>query len=126
MALIREESRFHRDALSIRGAVGLMQLMPSTADWILKRDVTSEELTRPSVNIRAGVSYLSYLENRFDTIEQVLAAYNGGPTNVRRWIREGVVSIQAERFVEEIPFPETRAYVKRVLTSFRLYRELYG
>lgn len=124
MAIIREESRYNLRARSLRGATGLMQLMPATAEWITGRDLTVRDLYDPSVNIEAGVRYLEYLFTRFHTLEEVLAAYNGGPTNVQRW-RAETQELRIERFIEEIPFPETRTYVKKVYTTYCIYQALY-
>jgi soluble lytic murein transglycosylase len=124
LAIIREESRYNTHARSSKGALGLMQLMPETASWILREDVTAAELANPSVNISAGTAYLEYLFNRFDSTEFVIASYNGGPNNVAKWILSDP-SRSVERFVEEIPFRETRNFVKKVYTSYSMYRYLY-
>jgi soluble lytic murein transglycosylase len=124
LAIIREESRFNPRARSLRGASGLMQLMPQTAEWITGKRFTVRELYDPAVNIEAGVRYLEYLFSRFQTLEEVLAAYNGGPTNVGRW-RAQKPDLTVERFIEEIPYPETRIYVKKVYTSYCIYQALY-
>jgi soluble lytic murein transglycosylase len=124
LSVIREESRFNSQARSSRGALGLMQLMPDTASWIVKDKVPEDELFDPAVNIHAGIKYLIYLFDRFDRIEHVLAAYNGGPNNVAKWLRSGSGK-SIEEFIEEIPFAETRNFVKKVMTTYSFYRELY-
>ncbi len=123
LAMIREESRFKPDALSTKGAAGLMQLMPETASWIMHRSITTQDLFNPVLNIQSGTAYLRYLLNRFESIEEVLAAYNGGPNNVNRWSLPG---ISTDTMVENIPFPETRDFVKKVYTSYKMYESIYG
>jgi len=83
------------------------------------------DLLDPGINIRTGVLYLNFLSRRFGSDAEVLAAYNGGPGNVKKWL---AVSDHGDerKFTEEIPFPETRNYVKRVLTSYAMYRSIYG
>jgi soluble lytic murein transglycosylase len=124
LAIIREESRYNTHARSSKGALGLMQLMPDTASWVLQDDISEAQLVEPSVNISAGTAYLDYLCRRFDSAEYVVASYNGGPNNVAKWIRSNP-GRNLERFIEEIPYRETRNFVKRVYTSYRMYRYLY-
>ena len=124
LAVIREESRYNAGARSYVGAVGLMQLLPATASWIAGKDISEEELVDPAENITIGVQYLGYLFSRFDTLPQVLAAYNGGPNNVKRWLSRQA-SGDIDIFTEEIPFPETRNFVKKVIRSYNMYRDLY-
>jgi soluble lytic murein transglycosylase len=111
-AVVRAESRFHADAVSPRGAVGLMQIMPDTALWIAGRlDVSAFDLHDPETNLRFGTWYLHYLIDRFASLNLALAAYNAGPTRVDRWLAEGTTA-----------FPETAAYVTRVLRAVPVYR----
>lgn len=114
-SLVRAESRFHPDAVSPRGALGLMQIMPSTGEWIARQMDASEldpqSLLDPEVNLRLGTWYLRYLSDRFGAVDVALMAYHAGPTRVAEWLAEG-----------EIPFSGTRAYVKRVLHAVFIYR----
>lgn len=126
--VIYQESRF-RDQTSPAGARGLMQITPGTAEYIANlsggtRFVT-EDLSTPQVNIAYGSFYLRYLLDRYDGDEVVaLAAYNGGETNVNRWLAEA--DAQGRDFdVDDIPFPETRAYVEKVLEARDDYAETY-
>jgi soluble lytic murein transglycosylase len=124
LAIIREESRYNQRARSSKGAIGLMQLMPDTASWILRRNIPDRQLLEPATNIYAGTTYLAYLDNRFQEMEHVIASYNGGPNIVGRWVRNrGGQSM--EIFIEEIPYRETRNFVKKVYTSYCMYKFIY-
>jgi soluble lytic murein transglycosylase len=128
-ALMREESRFNVRARSATGALGLTQLMPQTARNVaaaLKmRGVSEAALFRPEVNIKLGATYLGMLLADLNgSVPHAVAAYNAGPHAVRRWLRvRGGVELDA--WVEEIPFAETRDYVKRVLASYAAYQLVY-
>lgn len=129
-ALIREESVYDPRALSPVGAIGLMQLMPDTGRRVARAeglsDFSVDQLYRPEVNLTLGVRYLADLLDRFAGNEAyAVAAYNAGPEAVARWLENGPPRA-IEEFVEEIPFGETRAYVKRVLRSAWLYHALYA
>lgn len=127
--VIYAESKFN-DSTSSAGALGMMQLLPSTADFIAQRTggtrFTTADLATPDINIRYGSWYLRYLLNRYGGDEVLaLAAYNGGMGNVDRWVAEA--GAQGHRLqVSDIPFPETRAYVQRVLDARREYRRTYA
>lgn len=129
-AVIRTESKFLPRARSPRGAFGLMQMMPETAQWVAKeskeQDFSLERLAEPEVNIRMGTWYLSNLQREFQgNPSLVLAAYNGGRGNVKEWMKrfgwDGNFSDHSQ-----IPFKETREYVGKVLRSQKRYRDLYG
>ncbi len=124
LSIIREESRFNTRAVSPVGALGLMQLMPDTAAWLNKDRISKEAIFDPVLNIKLGILYLNFLDERFDFNVAVLSAYNGGPGNVKKWLsnREGE---NIQQYIEEIPFDETRNYVKKVLTSYAMYKMLY-
>lgn len=126
-AVIREESRFQPGARSEVGACGLMQLMPETAQWVdqhLEGNEAQElDLSDPQVNVKLGATYLEYLQQSFQGNEVAfLAAYNAGPGQTLEWqagARNGRLQL------DDIAFPETRAYVEAVLESERIYRQLY-
>jgi len=126
--VIYTESRF-RDQTSPAGAKGLMQILPSTADYIARKSGGTEfeqgDLASPQINIAYGSFYLRYLLDKYDGDEVLaLAAYNGGEGQVDRWRAEA--SARGEEFaVAAIPFPETREYVGRVLTARDGYRREY-
>ncbi|GFO57968.1 murein transglycosylase [Geomonas silvestris] len=122
-AIMRAESNYHPGALSPVGAVGLMQVMPGTAEAMSKGD--SVRLTRPELNIKLGARYLKDQMNSYDrSIVLTAAAYNAGPGNVKRW-QKAFGGLPQDEFIESIPFKETREYVKKVLSNMELYQRLY-
>jgi len=122
-AVIYSESKFN-DAESSAGARGLMQITPAAADTIERLSGATtfklDDLSDPEINIRYGTFLLKELLERYDGDEAAaLAAYNAGPGNADEWGGSGLT-------VEEIPFPETRAYVEEVLEKQREYRKEYA
>jgi soluble lytic murein transglycosylase len=127
--LIRQESLFDARARSPAAAVGLMQLIPPTAARVARQlglAVPSQErLFEPEVNLILGTQYLKDLLERYsNNWPKALAAYNAGEAAVDRWERE-IVTDDIEEFVEQIPYVETRGYVKLVLRNHRIYKRLY-
>lgn len=127
--VILAESKFQPKARSLYDARGLMQLMPETAIWIARQieddDFTVEKLYNPKVNIKYGTWYLAELQSEFGHNEiLVLAAYNAGRGNVHEWIDKYHWTEDFQNY-NEIPFPETREYVKRVLKNKQEYIQLY-
>jgi len=129
-AVIRVESNFQTGRESPKGAVGLMQLMPTTSDWIIERakleSISSEKLLHdPTMNIELGAWYLNHLLSLFDQEKVIaIAAYNAGPGNVSKWIEQGTWSGEFETS-DSIPFGETRSYVQKVFYYYNKYKELY-
>lgn len=128
-ALIKTESNFRADAKSPKGALGLMQIMPKTGYWIAEQlgdeDFDPRLLTDPETNLMLGSWYLAQLFEEFDNDPiLVLAAYNGGRGNVEQWLDEHRWSGEANN-LEQIPFPETRQFVRKVLLTYRIYNFLY-
>ena len=126
--LIREESLYNPFAVSYVGALGLMQLMPTTADVVARRlglaRPVREELFNAQANIQLGTTYVNELLEKFKgNLVHTVAAYNAGPAAVNRWIARNEGK-PADEFVESISYRETRGYVKRVLGSYRVYRTL--
>lgn len=128
LAIMREESRFQVDADSRAGAKGLMQLMPTTAKELARREratLSEEALLTPELNIPLGVRYLRQVLHRFDWNPILAAAaYNAGPGAVTRWTRAWG-QLPLDEFVEQIPYEETQNYVRRVYSSYLIYRRLY-
>lgn len=122
-SVINAESSFNQNALSHAGAQGLMQLLPSTANYIAQKInyVDSINLFNPACNIELGVAYISYLENVFDTTELVLCAYNAGEGVVREWLKE-----DKEKNISSFPYKETISYVKKVELNYEIYSKKIG
>lgn len=141
-ALVRVESHFREDDISHAGAVGLMQLMPSTALWIagqtgqslkppssLGTNVNSKDsaywLSNPSVNVRLGSWYMAYLLKIFhNRLPEAVAAYNAGPNRVQRWISEGTWTGN-EMTSDDIPVRETRHFLARVMYTYDIFKRYY-
>lgn len=120
-AVIYTESRFDPNARSEADAVGLMQLLPETAEFIAKKtggeDFVVADLRDPEINVRYGTWLLAYLRDYYDgDLTTALAAYHAGPGRVDEWRRRG----------QAIAFPETRAYVREVERIRRVYEKAYG
>ena len=126
-ALIRQESRFEPQIRSVVGATGLMQVMPDTAEWIqAKIDIPSYNLDNPEDNIKLGTWYLDYTHQEYGNHSlYALASYNAGPGNVDDWIARRNY-LDADDFVDKIPFPETKDYVKSVFGGYWNYLRLYN
>ncbi|MGH2958530.1 MAG: lytic transglycosylase domain-containing protein [Solirubrobacterales bacterium] len=127
-AVIYQESRF-RPRESSAGALGLMQLLPDTAHFIAGKTggsrFTTEDLATPQINIAYGAWYLRHLMDEFDNDEiTALAAYNAGIGNVQKWLAESGESVITDP--DDIPFAETREYVKNVLKARDQYRVEYA
>ncbi len=125
-AVAKAESGFREDAVSRAGAVGVMQLKPSTARFICGREGIGYEesrLTEGGYNFLLGCRYLDYLLERFGETE-ALAAYNAGEGVVSEWLRDGSCSADGAHLLR-IPYPETAAYVKKVLRFRKIYEFFY-
>jgi len=129
LALIRQESLFDAQARSPAFALGLMQLLPSTAARVAKQvglaAPSNEKLFEPETNLTLGTQYLKDLLLRYsNNWFKAIAAYNSGEAAVDRWVKE-IVTDDIEEFVERIPYVETRGYVKLVMRNHRIYKKLY-
>ncbi len=128
-SVIYVESRFDNDAESHKGAIGLMQLMPDTAEWIAGKmkikDYDVDMLKEPDLNIEMGCWYLEFLNQRFNSEEVVLAAYNGGHNRIKQWLDDEQLSDDGET-LKDIPYKETDDYVQRVEDAKEKYEELYA
>lgn len=127
-AVIYAETKFVARESSA-GAQGLMQILPSTAEFLAKRsggvEFSVEDLAHPAVNIAYGSYYLRYLMNHYGGEElPAIAAYNAGLTNVDRWVAKAKAAGRSLS-AGDIPFPETRAYVKRVMGAQAAYKRIY-
>ena len=126
--LIRQETVFNPNARSRANAYGLMQLLPYVGRDVARKTgagaITTNDLFNPVLNIQLGTAFVKELMDGFDRFEYVAAAYNGGPTRVRRWLRE-LPTAEIEEWVESIPLSETRLYVQGVYRNTRQYQRLY-
>lgn len=128
-AVIYAESKFEPRP-SVAGAEGLMQILPQTAYYIAHLSggttFTAADLATPEINVAYGSYYLRYLLDHYDGDEMLaVAAYNGGLTNVDKWVARAHEEGQSLT-IESIPFPETRAYVRRVLSAQQEYRQQHA
>jgi soluble lytic murein transglycosylase len=128
-AMVFVESGFNPEAESHKGAVGLMQVMPATGQWVAQqlvwRDFTVTDLKDPAKNLRIGIWYLAYLKRNFRQNDNLaLASYNAGSSYVSSWIERGVWNGDMVK-VEQIPFPETKKYLIKVAVLKKVYRYLY-
>lgn len=145
-SVINAESGFDNFAISNKGAVGLMQIKPSTAEWIVKRmtqdntvtqsvatdetnlkdmlynpDTNTGELFHPQTNIRIGTYYLKYLIKKFNNLETVLCAYNAGEGTVNGWLANKIYSQNGEN-LDKIPYKETNDYLNKVFVNMKVYQ----
>lgn len=138
-AIIRTESNYKPDKVSAKGAVGLMQIMPETAEWVAESAKLGvplgDRLFEPELNVRLGALYLRMLQQQFagylgrddglSDLAVLAAAYNAGPGVVGRWLEEGIWSgLYGES--GQIPYGETRHFVARVVYYYNKYQQVYG
>ena len=126
-ALINTESGFNSNAKSSAGAIGLTQILPSTAQYIcVKNNInfSNYDLYNPSDNLYLGAMYLHYLLNKFDNTYTALAAYNAGETTVRSWLSDKRYSLD-KTSLYNIPYNETKSYIKIIKNSEKIYSLFY-
>lgn len=127
LSVMRKESTFNPEIDSVVGAVGLMQIVPPTATWVAQQiKLPDYSLTNPDDNIRIGTWYLKHNHHRYqDDSLLAVASYNAGTGNVSSWINRFDIN-NRDRFVEQIPFPETKDYVEGVFGNYWNYLRLYN
>ena len=127
ISVMRKESSFNPEINSVVGAVGLMQIVPPTAAWVAENiELSDYSLTDPEDNIRIGSWYLKYNHQRYnDNSLLAVASYNAGTSNVNAWLNKYNIE-DRDRFVEQIPFPETKDYVEGVFGNYWNYLRLYN
>ena len=131
LAVARQESLFQARVVSSAGATGVMQLMPGTAQWLVRAEPAvkqehAENLTHPANSLRLGAYYLMRMVERSDgNLVFAAASYNGGPGNLDKWRRANPTR-DMDAFIDGIPFSETRGFVKKVLGNYAAYHSLYG
>ena len=128
-AIIKNESNFKQNINSHMGAIGLMQLMESTAiemaNEIGEEIAVKEALYNPETNIKIGTKYFAYLKKHYNGVEGLaVAAYNAGMGNVDKWIQEGIIKEDGSN-LENIPYKETNNHVRKILRDYRIYKKLY-
>ncbi len=126
-AVIKTESGYDSGAVSEAGAVGLMQMMPDTFNWLTtltKENLDKGLLYDPETNIKYGTYYLSYLYLKYGSWDTVYAAYNAGEGNVDQWLGEALEADGAKK-LGEVPFKETENYIKKVNKAAEIYDRLY-
>ena len=131
-AVIKAESNFNNQAVSNRGAVGVMQLMEETAnevarknDIIINYNNLKQDLLIVENNICIGTKYLSMLLEKYQNKEVALAAYNAGIGTVDNWLEKDVIKADGSN-IENIPYKETNNYVRKTLRAYKMYKELYN
>ena len=125
-SIINSESSFKKDAVSSKGAVGLMQIMPSTASMVAKQLKLSEyDLFDEQTNIKIGTYYLSTLLSYFNNLEVAICAYNAGPSRVKSWLKNDEYSIDGKTLLN-IPYKETQNYLKSVLKNIKFYQNRFN
>ena len=128
-ALMAQESTFDADIRSSANAIGLMQIVPATGRRYARklgiRPFRTSKLTNAEINVRIGTAYFADLVERFGAVHLALASYNAGPTAASRWAAERP-GVDRDEFIDDIPYPETQHYVKKVLGTAEDYRHLYG
>ena len=126
-SVIKVESSFNSGAVSKDGAIGLMQMMPETFNWLTsvkKENLDSAMLYDPETNIKYGSYYLSYLYVRYGSWDEVYAAYNAGQGKVDEWLADETLVDQNGK-LKEIPYKETRKYVEKLKDTNEIYKRLY-
>ncbi len=128
LALVAQESTFQATVRSSANAYGLMQIVPATgrryAQRLGIRPFATARLTEPEINVRIGTAYFADLLRQFGDVAAALAAYNAGEQRVSRWVAERP-GVSRDEFIDDIPFPETQNYVRRILGTAEDYRLLY-
>ncbi|MGF1540138.1 MAG: transglycosylase SLT domain-containing protein [Pleurocapsa sp.] len=127
ISVMRKESTFAPEINSRVGAVGLMQIVPATADWVAQQiNLPNHVLTEPEDNIKIGTWYLAHNHHRYDNDSLLaIASYNAGTSNVNQWLNQYNIK-DSDRFVVQIPFPETQDYVEGVFGNYWNYLRLYN
>lgn len=121
------ESNFRENAISKKGAVGIMQILPSTAEWIagqMGEEYNKDKLEEGEYNLKLGSFYLSYLIEYFGEIKLAVCAYNAGQGNVKNWLKDDRYSSDGIK-LNKIPFKETENYLNKVLKNYKYYKNRY-
>ena len=126
-SLINAESGFNKDAISNKGAVGLMQIMPKTAEFVCEKineKYDYEKLKEPNFNIKIGTYYLKYLKTKFENKIVILCAYNAGEGVVGNWLKNKEYSTDGKTLIK-IPYSSTNSYVEKILKTQKIYKKKF-
>lgn len=128
-AIIKAESNFNPNVVSSSNAIGLMQLMNSTAEELANKDginfMKGASLYNPELNIQLGTKYFSNLMKEYNNNYLLaLTAYNAGIGNVKKWIEQGIIKEDGSN-IENIPFKETNNYVRKIIRDYKIYKSIY-
>ena len=128
-SIVKAESNYNINAKSNSNAIGLMQIMLSTAKEIgseinFEEDITEEKLYEPEINIQIGTAYFKILLEKYNNTNLALIAYNAGMGNLDKWLEQGIIDSQGEN-LDNIPYAETKNYVKKILQNYKVYCEIY-
>lgn len=129
-AIIKAESNFNKDAVSNSNAIGLMQIVESTAKEIAEKDLelsfSTDLLNSPEYNIKIGTAYYAKLLKKYNgNMGLSLAAYNAGIGKVDGWIKDGTIKEDGSD-LENIPYKETNNYVRKILRDYNIYKQIYS
>lgn len=129
-SVIKAESNFQQNAKSNAGAYGLMQLMPTTFEWLQTKvksntKLTTDDLFVPEVNIKYGCKYLSMMLKEFKNQKTAICAYNAGSGAVNNWLKNSNISKDG-KILAKVPYPETENYAAVVLNNYATYKKLYN
>ena len=127
-SIIKTESNFNEKAKSKSEAMGLMQVMYSTAqdvgDDLGIEEITKETIYNPETNIKIGVKYFRNLIEKYNNYNLAIIAYNAGMGNLDNWLKQGIIDKDGQN-LEDIPFTETKNYVYKILKNYEIYKEIY-
>lgn len=125
-SVINAESSFNENATSSKGAIGLMQVMPTTAKELAKElKLSTENFYDPEINITLGTFYLSKLFSYFNDLNLVICAYNAGPNKVKAWLNDKQFSSDGKT-LSKIPYKETEEYLKKVVKNIKFYQNRFN
>ena len=122
-SIINVESGYDKNSISNKGAIGLMQILPETAQWIAEKkgeEYSYEKLFEEEINISYGCYYISYLIRYFGDQDLAICAYNAGMGNVTKWLKDE--SLSKDGKLIDIPFPETKNYLQKVQKNIKNYK----
>ena len=128
LSIIKVESNFDNEAVSEKGAKGLLQIMEPTAHWVSRKmdmpNYSPDMLYNPDCNINIGVWYLKWLYDKYNNMDLAIIAYNGGMGNVDKWLKDKNYSDDGKTLLK-IPFEETSNYLLKVKSAYKVYKFLY-